>query len=160
MINKKYYSSESGKVKKYKYSKTSDFDGGVTIFIRKRLFGFLWWILIRDTNRNPISFNHINHAQAFMNGTIKYDYVIDSEHKFVGNETIEIVHAMTDERAKNKIIKSIQEETGETIDPDCARAAWQLDGKLYIYRAINYAKLWNYIYKSNGKKLWTKLLVD
>jgi hypothetical protein len=44
------------------------------------------------------------------------------------------------------------------IDPDIAKAACILDGKQYIHRAVDYADLWNTIYKFNGKKLWKPLL--
>ena len=158
MTGERKYSYQEGRIGKYKYIRTSNFDGAITIYIKKRLFGFLWWAFMKDKFGSPMCFNRQNQAEAFMKGILKYEYRCISEYAFVGDKTIETVYLLTDERAKDKIVQIIFDRTGEVIDPDCAMAAWVLDGKKYIHRAIDYAQLWNYIYKSNGNKLWNNPL--
>lgn len=160
MIGTKKHSSTTGKLNGYKFIKTANFEGGVTIFIKKRLFGFLWWIFVKDLHGNPITFNKIAQAKALMSGIIKYDHVIDIEYTLPDGSYVSegIIYPMTDERAANRICKNIHNSTGETVPFDCAKAAWILDGRQYVHRAVDYAKLWNTIYKFNGKKLWTPLL--
>jgi hypothetical protein len=157
-MSERKYSYTEGRLNKYKYHRTSNFDGAVAIFIKKRFLGFLWWVFVKDKFGSPINFNKQAHAEAFMEGVISYENRIDSEYKWVDNKMIEIVHVLTDKRAIDKIVQKIFEQTGEVIDSDCARAAWILDGKQYVHRAIDFAKLWNNIYKFNGKKLWENLL--
>lgn len=158
MINKRQYHFKSGRFKSYKYIETSGFESGITIYIKKRFIGFLWWTLVKDINGAPVCFNKISHAKEFMSGNVGYGDIIDYEFEYIEGKAVERLYSMTDERAKNKIVNTILKETGEEIDPDCAVAAWELEGKRYLHRAINFAKLWNYIYKINGKKLWTPLV--
>jgi hypothetical protein len=152
------YSATFGRVGRYKFVRTSDFDGAISIFIYKRLFGFLWWVFVKDKFNLPICFNKMYHAEAFMNDKIKYDDRVDEEYKWVGDICLTTVHVLTDEKAKDRIVQKIFDKSGEVIDPDIAKAAWILDGKQYIHRAVDYADLWNTIYKFNGKKLWKPLL--
>lgn len=152
------YKTTFGRVGRYKFVKTSQFCGAVNIYVKKRLFGFLWWVFVKDFAGSPICFNKMYHAEAFMSGKIKYDDNVDIEYKWIGDKRLDIVHVLTDERAKDRIVQRIFDKTGEVIDPDIAKAAWILDGKQYIHRAVDYAELWYTIYKFNGKKLWTSLL--
>ncbi len=158
MISKRKYSCTEGHIGRYRYSRTSNFDGAVTIYIKKRFLGFLWFVFIKDRFGSPICFNKQNQAESFMRGEIKYEERIDSEYKLVDEKMIETVFPMTDERAANKICNIIYDKTGETVPYNCAKEAWSLEGRQYIHRAVDVAELWNQIYKSNGKKSWEKQL--
>jgi hypothetical protein len=158
MISTRNYKYTEGRIGRYKYTRTSTFDGLVAIYIKKRFLGFLWFVFVKDRFGSPICFNKQNHAESFMRGEIKYEERIDSEYKLVGENMIETVFPMTDERAINKICNIIYDKTGETVPYNCAKEAWNLEGRQYTHRAADIAELWNQIYKFNGKKPWEKQL--
>lgn len=150
ICQRKLYPIEIGRCGKYRYKKTSGHDTGVTIYIQKRFLGFLWWIFVKDKDGCPIAYNHLYIAKAFMNGIIKY---YDMLHYRYDNFETSVV-PMTDELAYEEISKRIERVTGDKPELECAKKAWELDGKQYIHVAQEYASLWFYIFKNNGKKLW------
>lgn len=158
MIGKRIIDLTKGRVKNYKYFNTSQFDGAVTIYIKKRLFGCLWWIFVKDSTGMPVSFNKMPDAEAFMNGIIKYEDVVHHEYSFENGKQHTKVQPMTDNVAANEICKRIYSRTGETVPFDCAKGAWILSGRQYIHLAQDYAELWNEIYKFKEKKSWTHLI--
>ena len=155
MVNKrKLYSIEIGRCGKYKYKKTSGYEGGVVIFIKKRLFGFLWWVFVKDVNGCPIIYNHFNLAQAFMEDKIGYYDQVSQFHYLENGNVIKDIRPRTDEVACHEIIERIKDKTGEVIEQACAQKAWEFDGRQFIHVAVDYAMLWHQIFKANGKKLW------
>ncbi len=156
MKPRKIYPIRIGRCGKYKYFSTSGHDTGVTIFIKKRLLGFLWWVFVKDMNGCPITYNKFDAASAFMNGDIKYNDMLSYSYSIIsGEKQIKTtVRPMTDEIAWNDISKRIETKTGEIPELDCVKKAWEFDGRRYIHVATEYALLWHYIFKSNGKKLW------
>lgn len=152
------YPIKTGKINRYKYISTSGHDSGVTIFIKKRLFGFLWWVFVKDRNNCPITYNHFYAAEAFMQGRIKY---YDMLHQICdwsdGGYPAKItVVPMTDELACEKINDYVERSMGERAELACVQKAWELDRKRYCHVAADYAILWHQIYKELGKKSWEK----
>lgn len=154
-LKNKKYSIEYSFVNGYKSFRTSGHDSGITIFIKKRLFGFLWWVLVKDEDGLPVTYNHDYNAEAFMNGVIQYRDQIHREYKIENNQTITTsVRPMTDEDAYERISNYVEKSTGERPDVACVKRAWEFDGKEYCLEAAKYASLWHQIYMSGGKKIW------
>jgi len=154
ICQRKIYPIEIGRCGKYKYKKTSGHDTGVTIYIQKRFLGFLWWIFVKDRDGCPISYNHFYVAKAFMDGKIKYYDMLHYVHSWIENQPKTYVIPMTDELAWEEISNRVERESGEKLELECSKKAWELDGKQYIHVAQKYASLWQHIFKLNGKKLW------
>jgi len=132
-------------------------DAGVVIFIKKRLFGFLWWVHVKDMFGNPITYNNSYNAQAFMEGKIGYYDHIKYEYRTDGIKAgVKSVSRMTDEDAWEKICDAVEDKYGTRPDIECAKRAWEFDGKNYVHVAVIYASLWHSIHEQGGKKLWIK----
>lgn len=155
-MERKFYPTTYKYINGYKSCHTSGHDSGVIIFIKKRLFGFLWWVYVKDRDGNPITYNHSYNAEAFMQGKIRYYDHIKHEYRTDSVPGVRSVRKMTDEDAWEDICDRVEAKCGSRPDIECARRAWEFDGKNYIHLATIYASLWHSIYKQNGKKLWIK----
>jgi len=138
----------------YKACYTSGHDSGVVIFIKKRLFGLLWWVLVKDRFGNPITYNHDYNAKAFMEGKIGYyDHIKYIHGRYEGDP---VVTRKTEEDVWEEISHRVENNVGSKPDIECVKRAWEFDGKNYVYSATEYATMWHNIYKQGGKKLWIK----
>ena len=139
------------RVGRYKAIRTSGHDSGITIYVKKRFLGFLWWIFIKDANGCPVCYNHDYNAEAFMKGVIKYDDMLHYIHKGEGKRD---VRPMTDEDAWVRISEKVEEIVGDAPEIECVQRAWEFDGKQYCLEAAKYAALWHRIYKERGTRIW------
>ncbi len=155
-MKRKIYPTTYSYINGYKACKTSGHDSGVVIFIKKRLFGFLWWVFVRDKDGNPITYNHSYNAEAFMNEKFGYYDHIKYESRTDGVAGVKSVSKMTEEDALKTICDRVEDKYGTRPDIECARRAWEFDGKNYIHLAVIYASLWHSIYEQGGKKIWIK----
>ena len=158
MTNKrKVYNATFGNICQYRYINTSNADGATIIYIKKRLFGFLWWIFVKDINGCPISYNKMYDAIAFMESRIGYyDHLHHTYNYDVNDQLVTSVHIMTDDVACAELTKKYKEKYGEEPEPDCVLQAWIFDNREFIHIALKYLELWMDIYKCNNKKLWLK----
>lgn len=147
------------RIGKFKTYSSSGFEGGVSIFVKKRLLGFLWWVFVKEINGIPVTFNHKESATAFCEGVIGYYdntvVIYDSKKQHVGVDIKKIVRRMSDLDAAKSICDSIGVPHSED-NIDCAARAWKYEGKKHTHKAVVFAKLWLQIFSNNGKKLWKK----
>ena len=155
-LQRKKYIPKIFKLKRYKAIKTANYNGGVTIFIKKRFLGFLWWIYKKDIFGNPITFNKEYEAKAFMNGIINYYEQLHSDRfDYKTWEGIE-PRKKTHQDAYDQISLRIEQESGQKPELDCVIKSFDIEGGHYIHSATGIASTLHYIYLNTGKKLWEK----
>jgi hypothetical protein len=154
---RKIYIPTSYRVGKYKGVKTSDFGGGVSIFVKKRFLGFLWWIFVKDEFGNPVHFNKKYEANTFMRGVIKYDEDLLRVNLDMGklkkNDDMDCV-VKTHGDAYFNLTRTFYLKHGEYPEIECVKRAWHFMGGFYEYQALSVIELWHSIYKQTGKKIW------
>ena len=151
------YTPTHYRVNKLKAIKTSNYGGGVNIFVKKRFLGFLWWVFVRDKFGNPIHFNKGYEANTFMRGIIKYDEKLLRVNDGLGSLKKQDDMDCVIERNEDvyfDLSRRFNLKHGELPEIDCVKRAWHLIGVYYEHEAMPIIELWHDIYKQTGKKIW------